>query len=620
MKVHRLILLIIFAVSIGALSEPIPDKDPAFDTYRNFLLNSRTKEAMEELLRVSKAYPGTQIDGLAQLQLALMLDQIGQRDFAGQRLEAIVSTFTGSRIGYLAEANLIDFKFIENEPERWLSETGLLLAKLGVPSIESISTGTAIAPSKPANLSSEEYGRLVCEVLRTVAEFRSGKGDSLSALNIFSYLQLHYSGSGWVDDIGLLLDIRREAADLLSPGQAITNEEDVLPPKIELFSPVSGSRVDSPVKIEIVASDTSLAQSQPNLSKASLSVDDTVVTNFLVRASVSTQTLVYNLSTTQDLPPGPHIASFEIIDYAGNKTKIDFQFIVNAVSDVTKLNSTKDSTLQHRNPHQNEGISPYLTLEKIQGKATRSAVAFDLSDVNLIDLTSATLRLTVDPSQGVNGWGNGDTISALPLSTGWVEGNGQSFGLKKKDQVAGSGSGVTWFSPVDSDISNDYANSTVQWNGGTTGTPTSPLIVMQNHYTGTVDFDVTNDLLNVQGQNGWLIKKDQENRGSKVTFYSREGAAAAGNTDLAPTLILNYGNSTASKNSPGSNLLARLGWNSGTLNLKPANPSSELKNLKQALKDSSTAAFVGDQFLQNATRANPPLHVATAIAYRVWLG
>ena len=288
--------------------------------------------------------------------------------------------------------------------------------------------------------------------------------------------------------------------------------------------------------------------------------------------------------------------------------------------DEVHLSVQKDSTLQLRNPHQNEGASPYLTLEKIQGKATRSAVAFDLSDVNLTDLTSATLRLTVDPSQGVNGWGNGDTISALPLSTGWVEGNGQSFGLKKKDQVAGSGSGVTWFSPVDSDISNDYANSTVQWNGGTTGTPTSPLIVMQNHYTGTVDFDVTNDLLNGQGQNGWLIKKDQENRGSKVTFYSREGAAAAGNTDLAPTLILNYGNSTASTNSPGSALLARMGWNSGTLNLKPTNPSSELKNLRQALKDSSTAAFVGDQLLQNATRSNPPLHVATAIAYRVWLG
>ena len=323
---------------------------------------------------------------------------------------------------------------------------------------------------------------------------------------------------------------------------------------------------------------------------------------------------------TSSLTAGEYFLMITVLDSFLERSEV-FNYPFSIMSQETlEMGPKADSTLQHRNPHQNEGISPYLTLEKIQGKATRSAVAFDLSDVNLTGLTSATLRLTVDPSQGVNGWGNGDTISALPLSTGWVEGNGQSFGLKKKDQVAGSGSGVTWFSPVDSDISNDYANSTVQWNGGTTGTPTSPLIVMQNHYTGTVDFDVTNDLLNGQGQNGWLLKKDQENRGSKVTFYSREGAAAAGNTDLAPTLILNYGNSTASTNSPGSALLARMGWNSGTLNLKPTNPSSELKNLRQALKDSSTAAFVGDQLLQNATRSNPPLHIATAIAYRVWLG
>ena len=322
------------------------------------------------------------------------------------------------------------------------------------------------------------------------------------------------------------------------------------------------------------------------------------------------------------ISPGEYRLVISTTDALGRNANFVYNFEVLPIdsSGIVNVECSGDSTLQHRNPHQNEGISPYLTLEKIQGKATRSAVAFDLSDVNLTGLTSATLRLTVDPSQGVNGWGNGDTISALPLSTGWVEGNGQSFGLKKKDQVAGSGSGVTWFSPVDSDISNDYANSTVQWNGGTTGTPTSPLIVMQNHYTGTVDFDVTNDLLNGQGLNGWLLKKDQENRGSKVTFYSREGAAAAGNTDLAPTLILNYGSPTASTNSPGSNLLARLGWNSGPSNLKPTNPSSELKNLKQALKDNSTAALVGDQLLQNATRANPPLHIATAIAYRVWLG
>ena len=257
------------------------------------------------------------------------------------------------------------------------------------------------------------------------------------------------------------------------------------------------------------------------------------------------------------------------------------------------LTTSRDTLLTARDPHRNEGANLTLTLEKIQGKASRCAVGFNLADVDLNGLTRARLKLAVDPNEQVNGWGNGDTISVLPLTSNWVEGNGQSFGLKKKDQVSGNGSGVTWFSPVDEDISNDYANSTVQWNGGFTATPTSTPFVMTNHYSGAVEFDVTQDLLNGQGQYGWLVRKDQENRGSKVHFFSREGAAQAGDNDLAPTLILEYGEQVSSTNS--------------------------LEEAGELLQKRAITARAGEWLLTSFADKNPLSILAITIAYRTWL-
>ena len=613
----RIVLFFVVTLLLVQPSSALPPEEgPEFEVYLKFLNNGDEQAAIERLNAIIAENPGSQQAAFARLLKTLQLASSETVVETTEALEQLEAEFPTSRIAILARASLNDLEFGYDDTG-WRNATNALLASSSFPSIEEMVDGTAQRVPLESGLSSEDHHLLVNGLVARV----STRLSLAERINVMTFLALNYPNTveGGRVSRGIAMDVRT----LVRPDETFyqNSAPETVPPVLVLDS-VLKEEVESPVTITIRAHDGPLESMQMDLTTAEFIVDGVKIEQIFGKSLAVNGRWEALISFTEEFSPGSHSGVFRLSDTGGSQSELPFSFVVLNDTRPAELivPATKDSTLQHRNPHQNEGASPYLTLEKIQGKATRSAVAFDLTDVNLTGLTSATLRLTVDPSQGVNGWGNGDTISALPLSTGWVEGNGQSFGLKKKDQVAGSGSGVTWFSPVDSDISNDYANSTVQWNGGTTGTPTSPLIVMQNHYTGTVDFDVTNDLLNVQGQNGWLIKKDQENRGSKVTFYSREGAAAAGNTDLAPTLILNYGNSTASKNSPGSNLLARLGWNSGPSNLKPTNPSSELKNLKQALKDSSTAAFVGDQFLQNATRANPPLHVATAIAYRVWLG
>ena len=283
------------------------------------------------------------------------------------------------------------------------------------------------------------------------------------------------------------------------------------------------------------------------------------------------------------------------------------------------LSATQDAFLAQRNEHVNEGANALLTLEKVQGKATRSVVAFDLNNTDLYGLSRATLVLTVDPSQHVSGWGNGRTISARVLNSSWLEGNGKSFGLKKKEQIAGNGAGATWFSPSDEDVSNDSANSAVNWSGAdASSVPTSPAVQIVNFQSGEVAFDVTADVLN-GAEHGWLILKDQENVGSKVSFYSREGAAAAGNPDLAPRLLLEFGQvASNSSEAKSETLLSRIGFGSIGTKLRPVS-GSEVRSVKQLLQENKVAALAVEQLVSQATLTNPVANWTTRLAYRSWI-
>jgi hypothetical protein len=258
-------------------------------------------------------------------------------------------------------------------------------------------------------------------------------------------------------------------------------------------------------------------------------------------------------------------------------------------------------------------------LEKINGRAARNLLGFALSRVNTNSLISATLVLSIDPSDQVTGWGNGETVSVKPVTVAWQEGNGKRHGLPGNQQTAGSGAGTTWFSPTDENISNNSANAVVQWGGAavyaTLGTAPSPTV--HNHQTGELRFDVTQDVLNGV-THGWLLRKDAENKGSKVSFYSREGGGA----NLGPRLILEYGGPTA-MSGPSKIYTAVadfLGFKSGSVTLQASAGANEgSRGLKELLRGSPRAAFVGEQVLLGFAGRHPFTQLGARVIYRSWL-
>ena len=75
---------------------------------------------------------------------------------------------------------------------------------------------------------------------------------------------------------------------------------------------------------------------------------------------------------------------------------------------------------------------------------------------------------------------------------------------------------------------------------GTFAPATAAGIVHVNGLLGPISWDVTSDVL-AGAQYGWIVKKTREDLSGRVHYYSREGALAAGNMNLAPRLILEYG-------------------------------------------------------------------------------
>lgn len=277
-------------------------------------------------------------------------------------------------------------------------------------------------------------------------------------------------------------------------------------------------------------------------------------------------------------------------------SKPNLEFVLNKLGALpTILPASKDSFLRQRDSHVNEGANPDLALMKITGKPARPVVGFDLSKVDTNAVSRATLVLTIDPADSPTGWGSGRTISVRRLLESWTEGNGVS------------GPGVTWFTPVDSDVGNNGPDGPLQWAGGdlASDNPTAAPATITNHLTGEVSFDVTWDVLN-GADHGWLVVRDNEKVGSKVRFYSREGAGSAGNPDLAPRLHLEFGNTGRAGD---SRLLAR-----ATRLL-----ASEPRDIELGGKLSSgTTAVVVEELAVLATRPLLFAELPTRLIYRLW--
>lgn len=586
-------------------SELSPELSATLEKAYRFVYRQDFEAARGIYLRLADENAGTSV-GAGCLDSARMT-YIYEGDASGiaEMEQRIIAEYPGSRFAIKSRFSIVEDQNFNAGFEEKISAYSDFLEEMGAPRLEGIRAGHAIPQA------TLQIGALHPETRFALAWvynscFRLVE-DSQEAFNIAKFCRAAF-GATRPDNVGFETSFRSSLKEW--KGQDIGGEPSR--PTIVIVSPAPNSTVPGGSAISFTLSSGDYRKDQVRLDGLSIMVDGVEVGYNAIVSSEIDESLSegVNFETVTvmlkpELALGAH--SVEVSAFAAlgkptpeNSATKSWSFFVSGDGDGdgdggedTALITSRDTLLTARDPHRNEGANPILTLEKIQGKASRCAVGFNLADVDLNGLTRARLKLAVDPNEQVNGWGNGDTISVLPLTSNWVEGNGQSFGLKKKDQVSGNGSGVTWFSPVDEDISNDYANSTVQWNGGFTATPTSTPFVMTNHYSGAVEFDVTQDLLNGQGQYGWLVRKDQENRGSKVHFFSREGAAQAGDNDLAPTLILEYGEQVSSTNSLGE--------------------------AGEILQKRAITARAGEWLLTSFADKNPLSILAITIAYRTWL-
>jgi hypothetical protein len=620
-------VIIFFFLSNLVFAQPfdLPDEYKSAVSLRE---QGYTSEALDAFTSIVAQNAGTQLGGFAKYQIYdIKAQELNEVTEAVSLLEEISGEYVGTPAGLTADMALIDERYYF-ELERWLQEVDSLLETVGGASVQDVINGSGVIHPVLSWEGREQEWAFMALYENVISRLgvEADRQDDALAVTLFLRGSVRNANVGrYTRDL-----IEHFALKKTQPGQPYTNPPrptDLTPPTVILTNPSAGEPLPEGAYLTLTLKDGDFRQSGLDFTSLQLLVDGVDVTeHVLFRTTVNLESvLVENseleilearLRIEQNTSTGSHQGLLKAKDQAGNLIEFPFVFEVSrAGSDGSSVvGASQDSTLTQKHPHQNEGANPLLTLEKIQGKASRCAVAFDLANENTNGLTKATLVLNIDPASHVTGWGNGETVSALALSADWVEGNGKSFGIKKKDAVAGSGSGTTWFSPIDENISNGSANSASSWNGaGQAALPaTAPPVIVTNHSSGTLEFDVTADVLN--GANSWLVLKDQENRGSQISFFSKESGE-----DLSPKLVLDFGDQVAGNSFNDSWLLNRLGFGSHNLKLKAEPRGSERPTFRKILQQNPSVAIAGESLIGLASGPNPVLSHASQTAYRMWL-
>ena len=224
-----------------------------------------------------------------------------------------------------------------------------------------------------------------------------------------------------------------------------------------------------------------------------------------------------------------------------------------------ELVSKWDSFIKEPRPNHNEGGNPRLRVRGVL--KNRSIVGFSLSGIPTTGLLNASLVLTIDDSHPPVGWWPcGGYIGAHRLLEPWAQGNGRTAGLPSSEQTLGHGMGVTWNCPADLEISDWYPTCPDHpWGGGYYAPATAPDVYHFDYMSGPMVWNVTQDLQDVIGGQpfyGWLLRKVDYSEWwfGKVWYYSREGAAYAGDVKLAPRLLLVYEAGTPMPTNPEPSL------------------------------------------------------------------
>ncbi len=196
-----------------------------------------------------------------------------------------------------------------------------------------------------------------------------------------------------------------------------------------------------------------------------------------------------------------------------------------------------DAFLRQGADNTNEGANERLRIQS--SGHNRVVVRFNLAGIPTEGLQS--VRLILNIAENSDNWGaTGRLVDAHRLLVDWIEGNGRNDVMVGGGSgFRGTGEGATWKCAKDADINNQQTDCDAGWDGGTFAAATAAGALHINNQTGEVIWNVTADVL--AGVNhGWLIRKREEGQPGQVRYYSREGAALAGNSNLAPRLVLVY--------------------------------------------------------------------------------
>jgi len=228
--------------------------------------------------------------------------------------------------------------------------------------------------------------------------------------------------------------------------------------------------------------------------------------------------------------------------------------------------SNKDATLDHSAKNKNNGATWSLWVKS----QVASVIGFDVTQVDLANVQSAKLRLTVCHTPGdltfcptpSNNWpAGGGLLHVQRLDDGWerwgsghpnptntpAEGNGNNFPIDNNPR--GTGAGATWNCAIDANIANEGRDCTSVdfWNAGLNfDGPERPstTLLTNNMPDGTiVEFDVTADVQAGMGPLDttymtWFLRKVPNTGSGEAFFYSIQGAQQKGNPALAPQLII----------------------------------------------------------------------------------
>ena len=188
---------------------------------------------------------------------------------------------------------------------------------------------------------------------------------------------------------------------------------------------------------------------------------------------------------------------------------------------VGTLPADRDSTIKKNPPtsitrNTNEGANPQLFVNQNR----RTVVGFPI--IGSLPVTSAVLHVTI--ATNGNNWGASGRLISLHALT-FTEGNGKNIDVPDVDSTRGTGPGVTWNCAIDAEIADTNADCDPKWNGGAFNPVPTDQVLIVNDLTGTIQFDVTDDVNN--GIREWIIKLDDENEFGRLSFTSKEGGSVS---------------------------------------------------------------------------------------------